>query len=459
MDPIKELLEFDSENVSAAKAVEERIQQEGLAAGHTISDVRVYRVLMPWVGTKRWDGSAEGFTFAEFETDKGLIGIAEGANSDLDELRAKVLGKNPFDTSIRAEMGLAYWDLSGKIADRPLGRHLHELFALETPLAERVPMSAYTWYSFPDINGENAVTFESYPEYVQGIIREHGFHNIKLSMCDFEPHRYIELVRNVRQAVGPDVDIRVDPHASWGEAQALRFMRGVEDCHIEWIEEPVGGRFDHVFRAGHRLRRLSPIPISSHAWLPPVVKQADDRGRYGDGTLHAALDADALRRYQPADISAPDAYAGPLALKRYYDAARFMGLGIGMHSAYELGPATAIRLHIAAFAFPYEMPYHIVWGRDRAFPPFSAHPLDAHYNQWEGDVIQGGKMIYDQGFLMVPTGPGLGVVLDHERLAHYAHTKEKAAMHTRHIEAIRATHLDALDWKVERGGWRRYKAE
>ena len=112
MDPIEELLEFDRENVAAAKAVEERIQQEGMAAGHTIRDVRVYRVLMPWVGTKRWDGSAEGFTFAEFETDKGLVGIAEGANSDLDELRAKVLGKNPFDTSIRAEMGLAYWDLS-----------------------------------------------------------------------------------------------------------------------------------------------------------------------------------------------------------------------------------------------------------------------------------------------------------------------------------------------------------
>ena len=153
MDPIEELLEFDRENVTAAKAVEERIQQEGLAAGHTINDVRLYRVLMPWVGTKRWDGSAEGFTFAEFETDKGLIGIAEGANSDLDELRAKVLGKNPFDTSIRAEMGLAYWDLSGKIADRPLGRHLHELFALDTPLAARVPMSAYTWYRFPDITG------------------------------------------------------------------------------------------------------------------------------------------------------------------------------------------------------------------------------------------------------------------------------------------------------------------
>ena len=160
-----------------------------MAAGHAIRDVRFYRVLMPWVGTKRWDGSAEGFTFAEFETDQGLVGIAEGANSEVDALKAKVMGKNSFDPAICSDMGLAYWDLAGKIAGKPLGRYLHELFELPTPLSERVPISAYTWYSFPDLNGENAVTFEIYPEYLQGIIREHGFHNIKLSMCDFEPHR------------------------------------------------------------------------------------------------------------------------------------------------------------------------------------------------------------------------------------------------------------------------------
>ena len=72
MDPIAELAEFDRETVAQAKAVEQRIQAEGFAAGHTIRNVRVFRVLMPWVGTKRWDGSAENFTFAEFETDKGL---------------------------------------------------------------------------------------------------------------------------------------------------------------------------------------------------------------------------------------------------------------------------------------------------------------------------------------------------------------------------------------------------
>lgn len=67
-----------------------------------------------------------------------------------------------------------------------------------------------------------------------------------------------------------------------------------------------------------------------------------------------------------------------------------------------------------------------------------------------------GKMTYDQGFLKVPEGPGLGVELD--LLEHYKVTEEKFAVHTRHIEEIRATHLDALGWRHSRTGWHRYRA-
>ena len=42
MDPIAELAEFDRETVAQAKAVEQRIQAEGLAAGYIIRDVRVF---------------------------------------------------------------------------------------------------------------------------------------------------------------------------------------------------------------------------------------------------------------------------------------------------------------------------------------------------------------------------------------------------------------------------------
>ena len=46
------------------------INETGLAAGHRIRDLRLYRVMMPWTGTKRWDGSAVTFSFAEFESDQ-----------------------------------------------------------------------------------------------------------------------------------------------------------------------------------------------------------------------------------------------------------------------------------------------------------------------------------------------------------------------------------------------------
>jgi L-alanine-DL-glutamate epimerase-like enolase superfamily enzyme len=176
-------------------------------------------------------------------------------------------------------------------------------------------------------------------------------------------------------------------------------------------------------------------------------------GRYGDETLDLPLDLDVMRRFVPADISAPDAYAGPLALKRYYDTARYMGMDIAMHSAYELGPSTAIRLHIAAFAFPYTIPYHIVWGNNTA--PFALHALDAHYNQWKGDVIRGGKMPMVNGGLNIPDGPGLGVELDPDLLEQYKWTDEKYATHTQYIEQIRATHLESLGWGRNRMGWLR----
>ena len=131
-----------------------------------------------------------------------------------------------------------------------------------------------------------------------------------------------------------------------------------------------------------------------------------------------------------------------------------MGMDIGMHSGYELGPDTAIRLHFAAFAFPYSLNHHINWGQPIA--PFALHAIDSHYNQFVGDVIRGGLMPYDQGLLALPTGPGLGVELDPDLLEEHKFTQEKWDLHTRHIEAVRARHLDELGWRHHRMGWHRH---
>jgi len=44
---------------------------------------------------------------------------------------------------------------------------------------------------------------------------------------------------------------------------------------------------------------------------------------------------------------------------------------------------------------------------------------DAHYHHLTDDVIEGGKFEYQNGKLKVPTGPGLGVKLDYDKLSAY----------------------------------------
>ncbi len=45
---------------------------------------------------------------------------------------------------------------------------------------------------------------------------------------------------------------------------------------------------------------------------------------------------------------------------------------------------------------------------------------DAHYHHLTGDVIEGGPLRYQDGTIAVPTGPGLGVKLDRDKLREYS---------------------------------------
>jgi glucarate dehydratase len=77
-------------------------------------------------------------------------------------------------------------------------------------------------------------------------------------------------------------------------------------------------------------------------------------------------------------------------------------LGISVHSSGELGVQLSTMLHLAAVL------------------PNLTLAIDAHYHHLRDDVIAGGKMLYENGQIKVPDGPGLGVTLDRDRLGEYA---------------------------------------
>ena len=67
-----------------------------------------------------------------------------------------------------------------------------------------------------------------------------------------------------------------------------------------------------------------------------------------------------------------------------------------MHSSGELGIQLATMLHLGAVV------------------PNLSFAADAHYHHLADDIIEGGKMTYEDGAIAVPDGPGLGVRLDRD---------------------------------------------
>ena len=86
--------------------------------------------------------------------------------------------------------------------------------------------------------------------------------------------------------------------------------------------------------------------------------------------------------------------------------------GASVHSSGELGIQLASMLHLGA-----------------ALPNLS-FAADAHYHHVTDDIIVGGKMRYVDGAIAVPTGPGLGVELDRDKLARYAEYYRKVGGYT-----------------------------
>lgn len=76
-------------------------------------------------------------------------------------------------------------------------------------------------------------------------------------------------------------------------------------------------------------------------------------------------------------------------------------LGLAIHSDRELGVGTAAGLHFAATT------------------PAMSHPYDSHYHHQVEDVIKE-PLVYRDGAIQVPSGPGLGVELDPDKMARCA---------------------------------------
>jgi L-alanine-DL-glutamate epimerase-like enolase superfamily enzyme len=146
---------------------------------------------------------------------------------------------------------IALWDLLGKAAGLPIYR------LLGGRTKPRVPVYSSHLRSSQGI--------ASLVEQARADVAA-GFRAVKLFLTkgpaygDAALRHCLEATRAVRDAVGPDVDLMVDPNLRWDVPFTLAYARAAAELRLRWIEEPI----PHDDRAGYaRLSRAVDVPIAA----------------------------------------------------------------------------------------------------------------------------------------------------------------------------------------------------
>jgi glucarate dehydratase len=181
----------------------------------------------------------------------------------------------------------------------------------------------------------------------------------------------LELARRVRDAIGPDRELRFDVNMGWSHATAREALPVLDGLGVTNVEEPVSSFADMA-----KLREVCGIRFSAHA--PDL-----------DGAVeHGTPDAIVL------GVAACGGVSGTLA---FAERCRTAGVGFWFYSG-DLGIQTAAYLHIAAVT------------------PWIAQPSQSLRRWTADDVVAEGPFAPERGVLPVPQEPGLGVHLDEAAL-------------------------------------------
>jgi glucarate dehydratase len=360
----------------------------------------------------------------ELETDAGIVGLGEtpggqGVTESLERARKVVTGKDAFAYRAFARELLSlgagcYCGIEMACLDacgRALGRRLCELIG--GPVREKVEFAAYLFFRYaadhPTIladphlvddrgRGERALddwgevrSPSAMAEEAARFRDRFGFRVFKLKGGVLSPDAELDAMRAMSEKLGPDALLRIDPNARWKTETALRIGKGLQGLRLEYYEDPVRGQ-----AAMAEVRKTTGLKMSTNMCVTRFEH------------ISEAL------QVKPIDVLLVDhhyfgGFAGCLALGPIADAAAWT---LSQHSNNHAGLTMAAMIHLAASI------------------PQLTMASDTHY-PWlveKGDILDGPKLTIKDGHMSVPTGPGLGVSLDRDKLARAHETYRKCGM-------------------------------
>ena len=200
-------------------------------------------------------------------TDYGVVGWGESSPSErvtgetaetvikaIDKVAPKLIGMCPLrieqnvelmdsivegNPAAKAAIDIALHDVLGKTARKPL-------FML---------MGGYRTEVLTDITLSIKPPKEMAKDAVKAFKR--GFKAIKVKV-GVNPDEDVERVRLIREAVGENVQIRVDANQGWTPKQAIEVLNKIERFNIQFAEQPVPAE---DLKGLIEVKRRSPMPI------------------------------------------------------------------------------------------------------------------------------------------------------------------------------------------------------
>jgi galactonate dehydratase len=345
-------------------------------------------------------GGGRNWVYVKVLTDQGIFGIGEAYSAGPDEATVKVIedfkhwlvGNDPrnvqylFDVmynttrfpggiitnSAMSGIEHALWDIAGKSAGVPV-------WAL---LGGRVRNKIRTYQS------TGGATPQAAGEAAKRMVETFGYTALKMGIQAAGSMPYNQAtrltaqhVRAVRDAVGPDVDIGVDVHAKFFEAErAIRLAKAIEPYDPMWMEESVRPENYDAMKK-----------VSDHVNIP----LASGESNYGIYEFKQLIQRQCLDFLQP-DICC---CGGVLVMKKIAAMAEAQYMMIAPHNP--MSPlATAVNVHFAA-----------------STPNFYILEYAAPVSGARKNVLKEPLMVNKDGYLDIPNKPGWGVELNEEAFA------------------------------------------
>jgi L-alanine-DL-glutamate epimerase-like enolase superfamily enzyme len=264
-------------------------------------------------------------------TDEGLTGLgetfffADAVEGHIHGVLADyLLGQDPADierhsTALRGYVGaassgaemraasaidIALWDLRGKELDQPLydllgGRSRDRIRTYNTCAGERYVRGRHAqavsnwglYESSSDGRHEDLEAFLRNPAQLARSLIDEGITGMKI--WPFDPYAEATLghdisaaelelasepFRQIRAAVGAEMDVMVELHGLWDVAAACRIVAALDEFDLFWIEDPV-----RVTSAGAHaeVQRTTNVPIAAGETLAGLADYRDLLGCHG----------------------------------------------------------------------------------------------------------------------------------------------------------------------------------